>query len=100
MEFPGIETTGRQRYRESVELNRKGFPDFRNPLDLIDAEDDLAVSYGRITGNTGELWGMLPTGRSVDYPVIGILRFRDVQAIERSGVYDSATMMQQFGLFG
>jgi hypothetical protein len=43
---------------------------------------------------------MLPTGRSVDYPVIGILRFRDVQAIERSGIYDSATMMQQFGLFG
>jgi predicted ester cyclase len=99
LDIPGVETTGRQRYYDSVVLNRTAFPDLRNPLDLIIADDDLAVSYGRLTGtNTGELWGMPPTGRSVDLPMVGILRFRDGQAIERWGVFDSAIMMQQLGL--
>jgi predicted ester cyclase len=69
---------GRQRYRDSVVLNRTAFPDFRNPLDLIVAEDDLAVSFGRFTAtNTGELCGTPLTGRSVDCQVVGMLRFGD-----------------------
>jgi hypothetical protein len=37
---------------ESSERSREltAFPDFRNPLDLIIAEGDIAVSYGRIVG--------------------------------------------------
>lgn len=101
IEYPGLETTGRQRYRDSVEMTRRGMPDFKNPLDLIVADGDLAVSSGRVTGtHTGDLWGMPATGRSIDYPVIGILRFRDGQAVERWGVADSLTMLRQLGLLG
>ena len=31
---------------------------------------------------------------------MGILRFREGQAVERWGVADSATMLRQMGLFG
>jgi predicted ester cyclase len=44
--------------------------------------------------------GLPPTGRAIDVRVIGILRFVDGQAVERWGVGDSLTQMQQLGLLG
>ena len=66
-EMAGLEGTGRERYRASVLMMRTAFPDFRNPLDLIVAEGDIAVSYGRVVGtNSGEMMGMPPTGKTLD----------------------------------
>jgi predicted ester cyclase len=101
IEMPGLEGRGRERYRASVLMMRTAFPDFRNPLDLIVAEGDIAVSYGRMVGtNSGQMMGMPPTGRTMDVLVIGMLRFRDGQAIERWGVNDTMAMSQQLGLLG
>ncbi len=98
LELPGVESEGRDRYRASVETMREAYPDFRNPLDLVIGDGDLAVSYGRTTGtNTGELMGTPPTGQAIDVPVFGMLRFRDGQAIERWGLADFMTMTQQLG---
>jgi predicted ester cyclase len=41
-----------------------------------------------------------PTGRKMDVHTIGILRFADGQVVERWGIGDSLTMMQQLGMFG
>jgi predicted ester cyclase len=80
---------------------RAAFPDLRNPLDLVVADGDLAVSYGRITGtNTGDLMGVPPTGQKIDVPVFGMLRFHEGQAVERWGLSDLMAMMQQLGLSG
>ncbi len=99
IQMPGLEGAGRERYRRSVLMMRTAFPDFRNPLDLIVAEGDIAVSYGRMVGtNTAEMMGMPPTGKAIDLLTIGMLRFDDGQAIERWGVHDSMAMMQQLGL--
>ena len=101
LELPGLEGTGRERYRSSVVAMRTGFPDFANPIDLVVAEDDLAVSHGRMTGtHTGDLMGLPPTGRTIDVPTIGILRFANGRAVERWGVADNMTMMQQLGVLG
>jgi predicted ester cyclase len=101
IEDPTLKGKGRERYRETAVRTRAAFPDFRNPLDLIVAEGDIAVSYGRNTGtNTGEFMGMPPTGKSIDVLSVGVLRFKDGQAIERWGFSDSLGMMQQLGLFG
>lgn len=82
-------------------MMRTGFPDFRNPIDFVVAEDDLAVSYGRRTGtHAGDLMGLPATGRKIDLPTIGILRFANGRAIERWGLADTMTMMQQLGLLG
>lgn len=101
LELPGLEGEGRERYRASVLMMRTGFPDFRNPIDFVVAEDDLVVSYGRMTGtHVGDLMGLPATGRTIDLPTIGILRFANGRAIERWGLADNMTMMQQLGLLG
>jgi len=101
IEVPGLEGSGRERYRANAQMVRTAFPDFRNPLDLIVAEGDIAVSYGRMVGtNTGEMMGMPPTGKAIDVPTFGMLRFRNGQAIERWGAHDNMEMMQQLGLLG
>ena len=101
IEDPTLESVGRERYRETAVKIRSAFPDFRNPLDLIVAEGDIAVSYGRNVGtNTGEFMGMPPTGKTIDILSVGMLRFRDGRAIERWGFSDSLSMMQQLGLVG
>jgi len=100
-EVPGIDGTGREQYRAQVEMTRSAFPDFRNPLDYVVAEGDLAVSYGRMVGtNTGEMMGMPPTGKTIDLPVFGMLRFSDGRAIERWGSWDTMAYSQQLGLLG
>ena len=99
IEDPALEGTGRERYRANAVMTRTAFPDFRNPLDLIVADGDIAVSYGRAIGtHTGGMMGMPPTGKAFDVPTFGMLRFRDGQAIERWGVHDTMVMMQQLGV--
>jgi predicted ester cyclase len=101
LELPGLEGEGRERYRASVLMMRTGFPDFRNPIDFVVAENDLAVSYGRITGtHTGDLMGLPATGHKIDLPTVGILRLADGRAVERWGLTNNMTMMEQLGLVG
>jgi predicted ester cyclase len=101
IEVPGLEGTGQSRYRQHVEMSRTTYSDFRNELDFVVAEDDIAVSYGRIVGtNDGEMMGMPATGRRVAFETMGALRFSDGRAIERWGLADSMVIMQQLGLLG
>jgi predicted ester cyclase len=80
---------------------RASHSDFRNELDLVVGEGDIAVSYGRIVGtNDGEMMGLPPTGKRVECETMGILRFADGKAVERWGVADGLVMMQQLGLMG
>jgi predicted ester cyclase len=99
VDLAGLEGSGRARYRASVEMMRSAFPDYRNPLDFVIAEDAFAVSYGRSTGtHRGEFFGIPPTGRKIDVPTFGILRFENGQAVERWGFADNLAIMQQLGL--
>ena len=101
VEAPGLEGSGRSRYRASVEMARAAFPDYQNPLDFVFGEGAFAVSYGRNTGtHQGEFFGIPPTGRKIDVPTFGILRFENGQAVERWGLADNLAMMQQLGLMG
>ena len=100
IEMPGIEGSGRERYRASVTAVHAAFPDYHEEILWSVAEGDRAVSYVRLTGtHEGPLYGMEATGRRVDYNAMGALRFASGRAIERWGVGDSAAMMQQLGLF-
>ena len=101
IEMPGLEGSGRARYRASVRLMHNAFSDYHEEIEFIVADEEKAVSYVRVTGtNDGDLMGLPPTGRTIDVRVIGILRFADGQAVERWGVGDSLTQMQQLGLLG
>ncbi len=99
IEMPGVEGSGRERYRASVTAMHAAFPDYREEILWSVAEDDRAVSYVRLTGShQGPLYGIEPTGRKVDYTAMGALRFASGRAIERWGIGDSALMLQQLGL--
>jgi predicted ester cyclase len=99
IEMPGIEGTGRERYRASVTAMHAAFPDYHEEILWTVAEGDGAVSYVRLTGtHEGPLYGLAPTGRRVEHNAMGALRFASGRAIERWGVGDSTAMMQQLGL--
>jgi predicted ester cyclase len=101
VDLPGIEGTGRARYAASVRAVHAGFSDYHEHIEQIVAEDDRAVSYVRITGtHDGDLFGLPPTRRRVDYLSMGLLRFRDGLVVERWGLGDGLTQMQQLGLLG
>jgi predicted ester cyclase len=101
IDMPGLEGTGRDRYRASVTLIRDAFPDYREEILWLVGEDDRAVSYVRSSGtHQGILQGIEPTGRNVEWHSMGALQFRDSQAVERWGLGDSLAMMTQLGLFG
>src|SRR5262249_32956059 len=101
VDLPGIDGTGRSRYRASLALMHNAFSDYHEEIELVVADDDKAVSYVRLTGtHDGDLMGLPPTGRPIDVRAIGILRFAGGQAVERWGIGDNLTQMQQLGLLG
>jgi predicted ester cyclase len=96
--MPGFEGSGREGYRASAVQMRTAFPDYHESVDFAVAEGDIVVSFARITGTqTGELYGMPPSGRRIELPTIGALRIKDGRVFERWGVGDSLLMMQQLG---
>jgi predicted ester cyclase len=101
IEQQGLEGTGRARYLASARLVHDAFSDYHEEAEFIVADEDTAVSYARITGtHDGDLMGIPPTGRKTDIQSIGILRFADGRVVERWGVGDALTQMQQLGVLG
>jgi predicted ester cyclase len=99
LEIPGVEGTGRERYRASVTAVHAAFPDYREEILWSIGEGDRAVSYVLLTGtHTGPLYGIEPTGRKVEYNAMGALRFARGRARERWGLGDSTAMMRQLGV--
>ena len=97
--MPGVEGSGRESYRASLIQMRTAFPDYHEEVKFSVAEEDIVVSFARITGTqTGELYGMAPSGRQIDVPTIGALRIQNGCAVERWGIGDTLLMMQQLGL--
>ena len=101
IEAQGLEEkAGLVTWRRSV-LSTRRFPDYHEEAEFIVADRDMAVGYARLTGtHDGDLMGLQPTGRKIDVHSIGILRFRDGQVMERWGIGESLTQMQQLGVFG
>lgn len=75
------------------------FPDYWMTIDFLVAEADRV--FARFTqGGThlGELFGMPPTGKSVKFTEMGILRIEDKKVVESWYDVDMLGMMQQLGV--
>lgn len=95
-----FEVTGVQALKETVfERLYRAFPDLHLELrDLIE-EGDKIVEMDTVTGtNLGEFNGLPPTGRSVSYSEIFIMRFAEGRIAEIWGVVDIFTAMKQLGV--
>jgi steroid delta-isomerase-like uncharacterized protein len=92
--------TGKEDVIAFFEMQRAAFPDMAmTPEDVIDAGDKVVVR-ARFTGtHQGDFMGVPATGRSVDVPLIDIMRLGDDGLVhEHWGVFDAMGMMGQLGV--
>jgi predicted ester cyclase len=62
------------------------------------AEGDVVISRVRVVGTQlGPFRGLPPSGRTADFPAIGIDRFRGDKVVERSAWFDITDVMRQLG---
>jgi steroid delta-isomerase-like uncharacterized protein len=77
---------------------RSAFPDFKATIDDIIAEGDKVVIRQTWSGTQkGEFMGVPPTGKSVSFGVIDIIRIAGGKFAEHWGQMDSTGLMQQLG---
>jgi steroid delta-isomerase-like uncharacterized protein len=94
-----IDAAGAALVKELFARLRQAFPDLQVAIEDLVAEGDKVVSRNVVTGtHQGEYMGLPPTGRSVTYNEIFILRFVDGRIAETWGVVDVLSQMKQLGL--
>ncbi|MBL1108581.1 ester cyclase [Streptomyces sp. 5-8] len=92
-------TTGAQALKQVWEVLFRAFPDLRVDVEDTIAEGDKVVFRNTVTGtHRGEYRDLAPTGRSVRYGEIFIIRFADGRIVEIRGVVDVQAQLRQLGV--
>jgi len=74
------------------------FPDLHVTVEDLIEEGDKVVGRNTVTGtHEGEYMGLKPTGRSITYNEIFIIRFADGRIAETWGVVDVLSQLRQLG---
>ena len=77
---------------------RAAFPDFRNTIEDLIAEDNKVVA--RLTYNAthrGEIFSVAPTGRKVEYSGVAIFHIVDNKIVNGWVLGDTPSLMRQIG---
>ena len=75
---------------------RSAFPDHDARVVHMVAEGDLVATYKTFTGtNSGEFFGMPPTGRRATIRVMDFVRYEGGKVAEHWNIVDMAGLMQQ-----
>jgi predicted ester cyclase len=94
-----IEATGARLLKEVFARLLRAFPDLHVMIEDVVEEDEKIVSRNTVTGtHEGEYMGVPPTGRSVTYGEIFIVRFAGSRIAETWGVVDVFAQMKQLGV--
>ena len=94
-----VQATGAQAFKEVFATLHRAFPDLLVTIDDFIEEGDKVVCRNTVTGtHHGPYMGLAPTGKSVAYSEIFILRFADGRIAEIWGVVDVLSQMKQLGL--
>jgi steroid delta-isomerase-like uncharacterized protein len=94
-----IQATGAELLKEVFARLHRAFPDLHVTIEDLIAEGDKVVSRNTVTGtHQGEYMGIPPTGKSVTYNEIFIVRFVDGRFAETWGVVDVLSQMKQLGV--
>ena len=90
------ETRGRVGQRQAVDYFLAAFPDLRNEIELILAEDDLVAAHQRWSGtHSDEFLGVEASGRRVEFTSTAVLRIRDGLIAQAWDEMDSGAIMRQ-----
>jgi steroid delta-isomerase-like uncharacterized protein len=101
MRNPGLpeEIRGPDGFRGVVRQFRSAFPDIDWTIEHLLDDDDMVHLHYTVRGtHEGELMGIPPTGESVEFTGMTLLRFEDGKAVDDWGVYDALGLMQQLGV--
>ena len=91
--------TGAQALKQVWTVLLRAFPGLHVAIEDLIAEGDKVVARNTVTGtHQGEYHGVPPTGKSVTYHEIFILRFAGGQIAEIWGVVDVYSQLRQLGL--
>ncbi|CAG0961044.1 hypothetical protein ANRL3_00878 [Anaerolineae bacterium] len=94
--LPGRDLIGSDQVKNLVLSARRAFPDFHITLDDIIIAGNKIVCRWTIQGtNTGSLGSNPPTGKSVVYTGIDIIRCADNRIVELWSQYDSRGLDRQ-----
>jgi predicted ester cyclase len=94
-----IEATGAQLAKEVFGRLLRAYPDLHITVEDLIEEGDKIVSRNVVTGtHQGEYMGLPPTGKSVTYNEIFIVRFAGGRIAESWGVVDVFAQMKQLGV--
>jgi steroid delta-isomerase-like uncharacterized protein len=79
-------------------LTLAGVPDFHTAIEDLIAEGDRVAARITMTGTqTGEFFGVPPTGRTFTMTGMYIVRIADGKIVEHWGVEDALGLLQQLG---
>jgi steroid delta-isomerase-like uncharacterized protein len=94
-----VEATGAQAQKEVFARLRRAFPDLHIAVEDVIADGDKVVCRNTVTGtHQGEYMGLPPTGKSITYNEIFIVRFAGGRIAETWGVVDVVSQMRQLGV--
>ena len=90
---------GLDNYKQGVRMFYTAFPDLRGEIEELIGEGDKVVVRLRWRGTQqGELMGIPPSGKRVDFGMIEIYRFAEGKIAEGWANFDTLGMLQQLGV--
>jgi steroid delta-isomerase-like uncharacterized protein len=93
-----IEASGAQALKQVWSTLLRAYPDLHVAVQDLIGEDDRVVARNTVTGtHQGEYLGLAPTGRSVSYDEMFVVRFAEDRIVETWGVVDLLTQLKQLG---
>jgi steroid delta-isomerase-like uncharacterized protein len=93
-----IEATGARKLKEVFARLSQAFPDLHITIEDMIAEGDKLVVRNSITGtHQGDYMGRPPTGNSIRYDEVFIVRSADGRIAETWGIVDVLSQMKQLG---
>jgi steroid delta-isomerase-like uncharacterized protein len=94
----GFRATGKDEIRLYYSALMAGIPDGQLTIEGEVFGDDVLVTWGTFRGtSTGPLFGVEPTGKSVELPVMSRITFHDGLMQGEHLYYDLATLAEQVG---
>ena len=95
--LPG-QAPGRQGFKDAFAMFRSAFPKLNVTIRELVACGEKVVGHFTVSGvHSGVFLGLLPTGKTVTYDEMVIVRFAEGRIVEHWSVADTLSMMQTLG---
>ena len=95
---PSTPLRGHEGFQQLITMYRTAFPDGQFTIEDLVAEGDKVLTRFTARGtHTGELLGIPPSGKAVEFSVLSLVRIEAGKIAEEWERFDTANMLQQIG---